>query len=523
MSKNESISPNIYTDAGIEIDRIYQQVADAAPDAGVFPFTRGVQPDMYRGKLWTMRQYAGFSTAEESNERYHFLLKQGTTGLSVAFDLPTQIGYDSDHALSEGEVGKAGVAIDSLADMEILFNGIELEKITTSMTINATASVLLSMYVALARRQGADLRNVSGTIQNDILKEYAARGTYIYPPQPSMRIITDIFGWCARELPKWNTISVSGYHIREAGADAVQELAFTLADGKAYLKAAIGQGLDINVFAKRMSFFFNAHNNLFEEVAKFRAARKMWAQITQELGATDPRAQMLRFHTQTGGSTLTAQQPQNNIIRVAIQALAAVMGGTQSLHTNGFDEALALPTEDAARIALRTQQIIAHESGVPQTVDPLGGSYYVEWLTSEVERRAWEYIRKIDDLGGAVAAIEQGFIQKEIADSAYRYQKDIESGSKVIVGVNKFTVQEPPYSDILTVDDSIRKVQMDKIAAIKSRRNQQKVDAYLSALESAARDGSNLMPHILNAVEEYATLGEISDILRKVFGEYTGM
>ncbi len=522
MPSDKEKKHTISTDSGIEIDRIYSKAIPVNEDAGQFPFTRGVQPDMYRGKLWTMRQYAGFSTAEESNERYHFLLKQGTTGLSVAFDLPTQIGYDSDHALSEGEVGKAGVAIDSLADMEILFNGIELEKITTSMTINATAAVLLSMYVALAKRQGADLSNVSGTIQNDILKEYAARGTYIYPPQPSMKIITDIFAWCSVELPKWNTISVSGYHIREAGANAVQELAFTLADGKAYLEAAISQGLDINVFAKRISFFFNAHNNLFEEVAKFRAARRMWAKITKELGATDPRAQMLRFHTQTGGSTLTAQQPHNNITRVTIQALAAVLGGTQSLHTNGFDEALALPTEDAARIALRTQQIIAHESGATQTVDPLGGSYYVEWLTAEVERKAWDYITRIDKMGGAVAAIEQGFIQKEIADSAYKYQKDIESTEKVIVGVNKFTVKEPPFDDILTVNDSIRIVQMEKLAALKSNRNASLVQQQLQHLESAARDGSNLMPHILTAVDNYTTLGEISDVLRKVYGEYTG-
>jgi methylmalonyl-CoA mutase N-terminal domain/subunit len=378
------------------------------------------------------------------------------------------------------------------------------------------------MYMALAKKQGANLQNISGTIQNDILKEYAARGTYIYPPKPSMRIITDIFAYCAKELPKWNTISVSGYHIREAGANAVQELAFTLADGKAYLQAAIDQGLDINVFAKRISFFFNAHNNLFEEVAKFRAARRMWAKITKDLGATDPRAQMLRFHTQTGGSTLTAQQPHNNIIRVTVQALAAVMGGTQSLHTNGFDEALALPTEEAARIALRTQQIVAHESGVVQTVDPLGGSYYVEWLTDEMERKAQEYIDRIDAMGGAVAAIEQGFIQKEIADSAYAYQKDIESGEKVIVGVNKFTMKEPPFDDIFMVDDSIRKVQTDKINAVKARRDQAEVSRCLAALDSAAKDGSNLMPSILSSVEAYATLGEISDTLRNVFGEFSG-
>jgi methylmalonyl-CoA mutase N-terminal domain/subunit len=510
------------TDSAIEIRRIYREPSKALEDAGEFPFTRGVQPDMYRGKLWTMRQYAGFSTASESNERYHYLLKQGTTGLSVAFDLPTQIGYDSDHELSDGEVGKAGVAIDSLKDMEVLFNGISLEQITTSMTINATASVLLSMYIALAKRQGADLKKISGTIQNDILKEYAARGTYIYPPKPSMRIITDIFEYCSKELPKWNTISVSGYHIREAGANAVQELAFTLADGKAYLLAAQEKGLDINIFAKRMSFFFNAHNNLFEEVAKFRAARRMWAKITKDLGATDPRAQMLRFHTQTGGSTLTAQQPQNNIIRVTVQALSAVLGGTQSLHTNGFDEALALPTEEAARIALRTQQIIAHESGAALTVDPLGGSYYIESLTDEVEAKAWEYIRRIDEMGGAVGAIEQGFIQREIADSAYKYQKDIESGEKVIVGVNKFTITEPPMGDLFTVNDSIRVVQSQQLSELRATRNNEDVKNALTALETAARDGSNVMPKILTAVEAYATLGEISDVMRTVFGEYSG-
>ncbi len=508
------------TDSGIEVNRIYS--SEGGEDAGKFPFTRGVQPDMYRGKLWTMRQYAGFSTAEDSNERYHFLLNQGTTGLSVAFDLPTQIGYDSTHDLSDGEVGKAGVAIDSLADMEILFKGIELEKITTSMTINASASVLLCMYIALAKKQGANLANISGTIQNDILKEYAARGTYIYPPKPSMRIITDIFEYCSKELPKWNTISISGYHIREAGANAVQELAFTLADGKAYLQAAIDKGLDINVFAKRLSFFFNSHNNLFEEVAKFRAARKMWAQITSDLGATDPRAMMLRFHTQTGGSTLTAQQPQNNIVRVTIQALAAVLGGTQSLHTNGFDEALALPTEEAARIALRTQQIVAYESGATMTVDPLGGSHYVEALTKEVEEKAWEYIHKIDEMGGAVAAIEAGYIQKEIAASAYQYQRDIESGDKVIVGVNKFTIEEPPFENLFTVDDTIRQIQIDKINYVKANRDNDRVKETLAALEKATIDGSNVMPKILDAVEAYATLGEVCDVMRGVFGEYTG-
>jgi methylmalonyl-CoA mutase N-terminal domain/subunit len=512
----------VHTDSGIEIKRIYQKEIPVKDDAGEFPFTRGVQPDMYRGKLWTMRQYAGFSTAEESNERYHYLLNNGTTGLSVAFDLPTQIGYDSDHPLAEGEVGKAGVAIDSLRDIEILFKGIELEKVTTSMTINATASILLSMYIALAKKQGADLKNISGTIQNDILKEYAARGTYIYPPKQSMRIITDIFEFSSNEIPKWNTISVSGYHIREAGATAVQELAFTLADGKAYLEAAIAKGLDINVFGRRISFFFNAHNNLFEEVAKFRAARRMWAKITKDLGATDPRAQMLRFHTQTGGSTLTAQQPQNNIARVTIQALSAVLGGTQSLHTNGFDEALALPTEEAARIALRSQQIIAFESGVTQTVDPLGGSYYIEQLTNDVEAAAWEYINQIDSMGGAIAAIEAGYIQNEIASSAYHYQREIETGEKIIVGVNRFVTDEKPAGDLFSVNDNIRKLQTEKITQLKNERNAQEVKNALENLSDAAKNGSNLMPFILTAVEAYSTLGEIADCMRNVFGEYKG-
>ncbi|MBS1763974.1 MAG: methylmalonyl-CoA mutase [Bacteroidetes bacterium] len=511
---------NPKTESEIEIERVYTTCKAMNDLPGKFPFTRGVQPDMYRTKLWTMRQYAGFSTAEESNKRYHYLLEQGTTGLSVAFDLPTQIGYDSDHQLAEGEVGKSGVAIDSLRDMEVLFDGIKLQDITTSMTINSTAAVLLSMYVALAKKQGADLKKISGTIQNDILKEYAARGTYIYPPKPSMRIITDIFDFCSREVPKWNTISVSGYHIREAGSTAVQELAFTLADGKAYLKAAIDAGLDINVFARRISFFFNAHNNFFEEVAKFRAARRMWATITKELGATDERAMMLRFHTQTGGSTLTAQQPQNNIIRVTLQALSAVMGGTQSLHTNGFDEALSLPTENAARIALRSQQIIAYESGVTQTVDPLGGSYFVETLTDEVEAAAWEYLKKIDEMGGAVAAIEAGYIQNEIANAAYRYQSQVQSREKIIVGVNRFHVDEPAFDDLLKIDDSIRKVQILKLQQLKAERDDEKVIVALTGLRTAAKENTNLMPHIIESVEHYATLGEISDTLRSVFGEY---
>ncbi|MBP7438287.1 MAG: methylmalonyl-CoA mutase, partial [Bacteroidia bacterium] len=436
------------------------------------------------------------------------------------FDLPTQIGYDSDHDLSDGEVGKAGVTIDSLRDMEILFDGIKLEGITTSMTINSTAAILLSMYIALAKKQGADLKQISGTIQNDLLKEYAARGTYIYPPKASMRIITDIFAFCSKEVPKWNTISISGYHIREAGSTAVQELAFTLSNGKAYVKAALEQGLDINVFGKRLSFFFNAHNHVFQEVAKFRAARRMWAKIMKDLGATDPRAMMLRFHTQTGGSTLTAQQPMNNIVRVTLQALSAVLGGTQSLHTNGYDEALSLPTEEAARIALRTQQVIAHESGAVDTVDPLAGSYFIENLTDEVERLAWEYIHRIDAMGGSVSAIEAGFIQDEIARASYEYQQSVEQGRRIIVGVNKFTVEEPPFDKIFTVDDSIRLVQIEKLKQLKSERNQAAVTKAIAAVEQTARDGGNLLPVILEAVECYCTLGEIADAMRRVFGEY---
>lgn len=510
----------IKTDSGIEIKAVYTTPVPMAEMPGSFPFTRGVHASMYRDKLWTMRQYAGFSTAEESNRRYHYLLSQGVMGLSVAFDLPTQIGYDSDHPMSEGEVGKVGVAIDSIEDMEILFQGISLENISTSMTINATGFILLALYIALAKKQGADLKKISGTIQNDILKEYAARGTFIYPPQPSMRLITDIFDYCSREVPRWNTISISGYHIREAGANAVQELAFTLSNGKAYLKAALEKGLDINVFAKRLSFFFNAHNHLFEEVAKFRAARRMWARITTALGATDPKAQMLRFHTQTGGSTLTAQQPHNNIVRVAVQTLAATMGGTQSLHTNGFDEAISLPTEAAARIALRTQQIIGYESGVADTVDPLAGSFYVEALTNEVEEKAMLLMDRIDAMGGAVSAIEQGFVQDEIARSAYTYQKEIESGEKVIVGVNKFTVADEEGPEVFRVDDSIRMIQSEKLAALRRRRNNEKVQQLLAALEARARTTENLMPLVVEAVENFCTLGEISDTLRRVWGEY---
>lgn len=508
------------TDSGIEIQSLYTTPIKMEDLSGQFPYTRGIQPDMYRGRHWTMRQYAGFSTAEESNKRYKYLLANGTMGLSVAFDLPTQIGYDSTHMMSEGEVGKVGVAIDTLRDIEILFDGIELEKITTSMTINATASTLLAMYIALAKKQGADIQKISGTIQNDILKEYAARGTYIYPPKPSMRIITDIFEYCSKEVPKWNTISISGYHIREAGSTAVQEIAFTLSNAKAYAQAAIEKGLDINVFGQRLSFFFNAHNNFFEEIAKFRAARRMWAKMAKELGATNPKAQMLRFHAQTGGSTLQAQQADTNIVRVTLQALAAVMGGTQSLHTNGFDEALSLPTENAARIALRTQQIIAYESGVVDTVDPMGGSYFVEELTNQIEAEAWKYIEKIDAMGGAVSAIEEGYMQKEIADASYRYQTAIENNEKVIVGVNKFTVQEEVAPPLFKVDDSIRKIQTEKIAKVKAERDENNVQQLLTKLEQNAKDGSNVMPTIIESVEAYATLGEVADVFRKTFGEY---
>jgi methylmalonyl-CoA mutase N-terminal domain/subunit len=508
------------TTSGIEIKEVYTEPSKMNEVPGEFPYTRGIQKDMYRGRPWTMRQYAGFSTAEESNKRYHYLLSQGTMGLSVAFDLPTQIGYDSDHDLAEGEVGKVGVAIDSLKDMEILFDGIQLEDITTSMTINATAPILLAMYIALAKKQGADLSQLSGTIQNDILKEYAARGTYIYPPVPSMRLITDVFEYCSKEVPKWNTISISGYHIREAGSTAVQELAFTLANGKAYLKAALSKGLDINVFAKRLSFFFNCHNNFFEEIAKFRAARRMWANITKELGATDPGAQKLRFHTQTGGSTLTAQQPMNNVVRVSTQALAAVLGGTQSLHTNGYDEALSLPTEAAAKIALRTQQIIAFETGVTDTVDPLAGSFFIEALTDELEAAAYIYINKIDAMGGSVKAIEQDYMQQEIAASAYQYQKEIESGERIIVGVNKYVQPEPPLSNVFRVDDSIRVHQSEKLRFLKKNRDNTKVADNLQELKRAAQTTQNVMPFIMTAVENYATLGEVANIFRDVFGEY---
>ncbi len=512
-----------YTDSGIEIKQIYTPddlPATLSPAPGTFPFTRGIQSSMYRGRLWTMRQYAGFSTAEESNNRYHYLLSQGVSGLSVAFDLPTQIGYDSDHPLAEGEVGKVGVAIDSIEDMQTLFREIKLEDISTSMTINSTGFILLAFYVAIAKQQGADLKKITGTIQNDILKEYAARGTYIYPPKPSMRIITDIFEWCANDLPKWNTISISGYHIREAGSTAVQEIAFTLSNGKAYVVAALKKGLDINVFGKRLSFFFNSHNNLFEEVAKFRAARRMWAGIMKEMGATDPKAMMLRFHTQTGGSTLTAQQPLNNISRVTMQTMAAVLGGTQSLHTNGYDEALSLPTEEAAGIALRTQQIVAFESGIADTADPLAGSYFVEALTNEMEAAAQKLIEKIDAMGGSVSAIEQGFIQNEIARSAYEYQRQIENGEKIIVGVNKFQAQSEEPVPGFKIDDSIRQVQTEKLKALRNNRSHARCDQILQSLNDAANSDENIMPVVIEAVENKCTLGEIADTLREVFGEH---
>ncbi len=488
---------------------------------GEFPYTRGVQPTMYRGRFWTMRQYAGFGTAEESNARYKYLLDQGQTGLSVAFDLPTQIGYDSDHPLSEGEVGKVGVAIDSLADMEVLFDGIPLDKVSTSMTINAPAAVLLAMYIAVAEKQGVSPEALNGTIQNDILKEYIARGTYIFPPSPSMRLITDIFEFCAKQVPSWNTISISGYHIREAGSTAVQEVAFTLADGIAYVQAAIKAGLGVDDFAPRLSFFFNAHNDLFEEIAKFRAARRVWAHLMRDrFGAKNPKSWMLRFHTQTGGSTLTAQQPDNNIIRVTLQALAAVLGGTQSLHTNSRDEALALPTEEAVRIALRTQQVIAYESGSAETVDPLAGSYYIESLTDRIEKEVLTYIKRIDDLGGAVKAIEQGYVQQEIQDSAYAWQMDVEKGERIIVGLNKFQVRENAPKGLLRVDPEVGERQKRKLAALKETRDAASVEKALVSLRNAARGSDNLMAPILDAVRVYATLGEICGVLREEFGEY---
>ena len=487
---------------------------------GEFPFTRGIHPSMYRSRLWTMRQYAGFASAEESNKRYHFLLSQGTTGLSVAFDLPTQMGYDADHPISEGEVGKVGVSISSLEDMETLLHGLPLERISTSMTINATASILLALYIAVAKKQGIEIRKLSGTVQNDVLKEYIARGTYIYPPRHSMRIITDMFRYCSENLPRWNTISISGYHVREAGSTAVQEIAFTLSNAISYVQAALDAGLNIDTFAGQLSFFFNSHNNLFEEVAKFRAARRMWAHIMRDrFHAQDPRSMMLRFHTQTAGSTLTAQQPDNNIVRTAYQALAAVLGGTQSLHTNSKDEALSLPTEDSARVALRTQQILAYETGVADVVDPLAGSYYVESLTNTIEKQAWDYIEQIDALGGSVRAIERGFMQAEIEQAAYDYQHALEEQHAIVVGVNRFVSEHEAHPNLLHVDSTIGELQAAKLAKLRQRRDNKQVQQALTALEEGAAGTANLLPLIIAAVEAYATLGEISDAMRHVFGE----
>lgn len=487
---------------------------------GQFPYTRGVQPTMYRGKLWTMRQYAGYATAEESNRRYRYLLAQGGSGLSVAFDLPTQMGYDADHPLAEGEVGKVGVSISSLEDMRTLFAEIPLDRITTSMTINATAAILLALYIAVAKEQGADIKKLSGTVQNDILKEYIARGTYIYPPRASMRVITDLFTYCAENAPRWNTISISGYHIREAGATAAQEIGFTLANGIAYVQAAVDAGLDVDRFAGQLSFFFNSHNLFFEEVAKFRAARRMWAHIMRDrFGANDERSMLLRFHTQTAGSTLTAQQPDNNVVRTAYQAMAAALGGTQSLHTNARDEALSLPTEESALLALRTQQVLAYETGIADTIDPLAGSYYVESLTNELEAQAWDYIHKIDELGGSVHAVEQGYIQREIEEAAYRFQRDLEDGRRVVVGVNRFQSVGASQPPILKVDPEMGRRQAAKVTALRERRDVGAVRVALGALEASARSSDNLMPRMLAAVEAYATLGEISDTLRAVFGE----
>ena len=519
--------PDFHTSSEIPMERAFTpadtsgEYADKLGFPGEYPFTRGVQPTMYRGRFWTMRQYAGFSTAKESNERYHYLLNQGQTGLSVAFDLPTQIGYDPDDEMALGEVGKVGVSIPSLDDMAILLNGIPLDKVSISMTINAPASILLAMVIAVGKRQGVDPRKLRGTIQNDILKEYIARGTYIFPPAPSMRLITDIFDYCARDVPRWNTISISGYHIREAGSTAVQEVAFTLANGIAYVQAAIDAGLDVDRFAKQLSFFFNAHNNFLEEVAKFRAARRMWAKIMRDrFGAKDPKSWRLRFHTQTGGSTLTAQQPENNVVRVAIQAMAAVLGGTQSLHTNGRDEALALPTEEAVRIALRTQQIIAHESGIADTIDPFAGSYAIEALTDKIEQRAMAYIETIDGFGGAMKAVEMGYVQQEIQDAAYQFQQDLESGAEIVVGVNKFTTDEKLNMNMLKLDPAVEQAQVDAIRAIRARRDNEKVSSMRSRIESAAKSDENLMPLFVEAVENDVTLGEICHSLRGIWGEY---
>lgn len=527
LEKAPERKKDFQTSSGIEVDRVYlpenvtEEYMEKQGLPGEYPYVRGVQPTMYRGRFWTMRQYAGFGSAEETNKRFKYLLEQGQTGLSCAFDLPTQIGYDSDDAMSMGEVGKVGVAIDSLEDMEILLDGIPLDKVSTSMTINAPASVLLAMYIAVAEKQGVSSKQLSGTIQNDILKEYIARGTYIFPPQPSMRLITDIFAYCAEHVPKWNTISISGYHIREAGSDAVQEVAFTLADAIAYVKAAIQAGLEVDQFAPQLSFFFNGHNDFFEEIAKFRAARRIWSRLMKEqFGAQNPKSWQFRVHTQTGGSTLTAQQPDNNIVRVTIQALAAVLGGTQSLHTNSRDEALALPTEDSARIALRTQQIIAYESGVTDTVDPLAGSYFVEYLTDQIEERVLQYLSKIEDIGGAVAAVEQGYMQREIHDKAYQTQKAIEKDEMIVVGVNKFRIEGEKQPELLRVDASLGEKQKEKLSALRARRDRALVQESLENLKTACESTENLMPYILACVKSYATIGEICNVMREVFGEY---
>src|SRR5271170_1802572 len=529
LKRGPERKPKFVTSSGIEVKRAYdpddlngQDFVNDLGFPGEYPFTRGVQPTMYRGRLWTMRQYAGFGDAEESNRRYRYLFEQGQTGLSVAFDLPTQMGRDSDHPLADGEVGRVGVPICSLADMETLLDALPLDKISTSMTINATASILLALYLVVAERRGVGWDKVNGTIQNDLLKEYIARGTYIYPPRGSMRIITDIFAFASREVPNWNTISISGYHIREAGSTAAQELAFTLADGIAYVEAALKAGLKIDDFASRLSFFFNVHNNFFEEIAKFRAARRLWARIMKDrFKAQDERSMMVRFHSQTAGSTLTAQQVDNNVVRVTLQALAAVLGGTQSLHTNSKDEALALPTESSALLALRTQQVIAHEAGVTETVDPLGGSYYIEALTSEIEQKALEYLSKIDDMGGAVAAIERSYMQREINNAAFSYQREIESKNRIIVGVNEFTSGDAPPGDILKVNPAIEQKQKAGVARVRAERNAETAKKALARVEGAARDGDNLMPPIVDAVRGWCTLGEISDAMRKVFGQYS--
>jgi len=528
LKKSPERREKFETSSGIEVKRLYTPADVAGHDylrdagfPGEAPFTRGVQPTMYRGRFWTMRQYAGFGTAEESNKRYHYLLSHGTTGLSVAFDLPTQMGLDSDSPRAAGEVGRVGVAIDSLEDMETLFRGIPLDKVSTSMTINATASILLALYLAVAEKQGVPWDKVNGTIQNDVLKEYIARGTYIYPPGPSMRIITDIFSFCTERVPNWNTISISGYHIREAGSTAVQEVAFTLANGIAYVEAALASGQSVDQFAPRLAFFFNVHNNFFEEIAKFRAARRLWAQIMRErFKAKDPRSWMLRFHSQTAGSTLTAQQPDNNVVRVTVQALAAVIGGTQSLHTNSKDEALALPTEASARLALRTQQVIAHESGAADTVDPIAGSYYVESLTDEIQRRAEEYLARIDKMGGAVSAIEAGFQAREIQNAAYRFQQEVEKKKEIVVGVNEFVDEKEPPTEILRIDPKLEEDQKARVRAVRGRRDAKRAAAAKEALDRAAGGKDNLMPAIVEAVASYVTLGEIADVLRTRFDEY---